>query len=68
MLCFTTNQVNSQFQISPTSEWPNIWNIGKKETLKSNQLFGHNMNLGHQYFENDLNDLCIMYVRWYDAN
>lgn len=68
MLCFTSNQINSQFQISPTSEWPNIWNIGKKETLMSNQLFGHNMNLGHQYFENDLNDLCIMYVRWYDAN
>jgi hypothetical protein len=67
MLCLTTNEVDSEFQVSPTSEWPNIWNIGVKKVLQSNQLFGHNMNLGHQYFQNPKNDLGILYVRWYDA-
>jgi hypothetical protein len=60
------NEVNSEFQISPTSEWPDLWNRGVKETLSGNRLFCQNMNLGHQYHQNDKNDVTMIYIRWYD--
>ena len=37
-----------------------------KETLSDNRLFAHNMNLGHQYHQNDKNDVTLIYIRWYD--
>ncbi len=58
--------VNSEFQVSHADEWPDIWNRGVKETLSNNRLFGHNMNLGHQYYQNDKNDVVLIYIRWYD--
>ena len=58
--------VNSEFQVSHADEWPDIWNRGIKETLSNNRLFGHNMNLGHQYYQNDKNDVVLIYIRWYD--
>ena len=66
MLSLGSNDVTSEFMVSPTSEWPNLWNIGVKTTLESNKLFGHTMNLGHQYFKKDKNDLTLLYIRWYD--
>lgn len=57
---------NSEFQVSYTSEWPDIWNRGIKETLSNNRLFSHNMNLGHQYHQKDNNDVTFLYIRWYD--
>lgn len=66
MLSLGSNDVTSEFMVSPTSEWPNLWNIGVRTTLESNKLFGHTMNLGHQYFKKDKNDLTLLYIRWYD--
>jgi len=66
MYSLAEQEVNSEFLVSPTSEWPDIWNRGVKEVLTSNRLFGHSMNLGHQYFKKDKNELVLLYVRWYD--
>ncbi len=66
MYSLSIQEVNSEFLISPTAQWPDIWNRGVKEVLTSNKLFGHTMNLGHQYFQRDKNDLILLYIRWYD--
>lgn len=66
MYSLAEKEVTSEFLVSPTAEWPNIWNIGVKEVLTTNKLFGHTMNLGHQYFQKDKNELVLLYVRWYD--
>ena len=58
--------VNSEFQVSYADEWPDIWRRGVKETLSNNRLFAHNMNLGHQYYQNDNNQVTMIYIRWYD--
>ncbi len=58
--------VNSEFQVSYADEWPDIWHRGVRETLTNNKLFAHNMNLGHQYYQNDNNDVTMIYIRWYD--
>ena len=62
----SSDDVNSEFQVSHTSEWPDVWKRGIKETLSDNRLFAHNMNLGHQYHQNDKNDVTLIYIRWYD--
>lgn len=66
MLSLSSSEVNSEFMVSPTASWPDIWNIGVRTTVESNKLFGHTMNLGHQYFKKDKNDLTLLYIRWYD--
>jgi hypothetical protein len=66
MYSLTLQEANSEFLVSPTAEWPNIWNIGVKEVLTTNKLFGHTMNLGHQYFKKDKNELVLLYIRWFD--
>jgi len=58
--------VDSEFQVSYTSEWPDVWQRGIREVLSDNRLFGHNMNLGHQYHQNENNDVMMIYIRWYD--
>ena len=60
------DNVDSEFQVSYADEWPDIWNRGVKETLSNNRLFAHNMNLGHQYYQNDNNKVTMIYIRWYD--
>lgn len=65
-ISLSKDNVNSTFQITPTSEWPNIWNIGLNETLSNNRLFAHNMNLGHQYHQHDIDDVTLLGMRWYD--
>ena len=60
------DNVDSEFQVSYANEWPDIWNRGVKETLSNNRLFAHNMNLGHQYYQNDNNKVTMIYIRWYD--
>ena len=60
------DEVNSEFQISPTEEWPDVWKRGRKEVLSNNRLLCHNMNMGHQYHQHDKNDVVIVYIRWYD--
>lgn len=60
------DNIDSEFQVSYADEWPDIWNRGVKETLSNNRLFAHNMNLGHQYYQNDNNDVTMIYIRWYD--
>tara|TARA_R110002020_G_scaffold354143_1_gene566942 strand:- start:887 stop:1471 length:585 start_codon:yes stop_codon:yes gene_type:complete len=62
----SSDNVNSEFQVSYADEWPDIWKRGVKETLSNNRLFAHNMNLGHQYYQNDNNDVTMIYIRWYD--
>tara|TARA_R110000822_G_C15101739_1_gene471964 strand:- start:35 stop:616 length:582 start_codon:yes stop_codon:yes gene_type:complete len=62
----SSDDVNSEFQVSPADEWPDIWNRGVKETLSNNRLFAHNMNMGHQYHQNEKNDVTLIYIRWYD--
>lgn len=62
----SSDNVNSEFQVSYADEWPDIWKRGVKETLSNNRLFAHNMNLGHQYYQNDKNDVVLIYIRWYD--
>ena len=60
------DNIDSEFQVSYADEWPDIWNRGIRETLSDNKLFAHNMNLGHQYYQNDNNDVTLIYIRWYD--
>lgn len=60
------DNIDSEFQVSYADEWPDIWNRGIRETLSNNKLFAHNMNLGHQYYQNDNNDVTLIYIRWYD--
>ena len=62
----SSDSVNSEFQVSYADEWPDIWHRGVKETLSNNRLFAHNMNLGHQYYQNDNNKVTMIYIRWYD--
>jgi hypothetical protein len=67
MLSLTNDEVNSEFMISPTPEGPEFWNMGVRTIVTSNKLFGHNMNLGHEYFPKDKNHVGILYIRWYDG-
>ena len=62
----SSDNVDSEFQVSYADEWPDIWKRGVKETLSNNRLFAHNMNLGHQYYQNDNNKVTMIYIRWYD--
>lgn len=62
-----TSNANSEFMISPNADGPGLWNMGVKKVLKDNQIFGHNMNFGHQYFTKTNNDVQLIYIRWFDA-
>ena len=68
MLSLTDKKVNSEFMISPTKDGPTLWNIGIQTTVDKNKLFGHNMNLGHDYIAKDKNELGFLYIRWFDAD
>ena len=53
--------------VSPTPDGPEFWNIGVRTKANSNQLYGHNMNLGHEYVANEKNRVTMLYMRWFDA-
>ncbi len=61
-------EVNSEFTVSPTPEGPDFWNMGVRTAVATNKLFGHNMNLGHEYDPKDKNNVAILYIRWFDAS
>ncbi len=67
MLTLTKNDVNSEFMVSPTPEGPDFWKMGVRTVATSNKLFGHNMHLGHEYAPKENNNVCILYMRWFDA-
>lgn len=67
MLSFTDQEVNSELMVSPSPEGPEFWNIGGREKLTSNKLFGHTLNVGHQYTPGSNNNVTLMYCRWYEG-
>ena len=67
MLSLSRHEVDSEFMISPSPEGPEFWNHGVRTTVSTNKLFGHNINMGHQYIPKTKNQLGFLYIRWYDA-
>ena len=66
MLMLSSDEVTSEFMVSPGPDGPDFWNMGVRTTASSNKLFGHNMNLGHGYFPKEKNQVGVLYIRWYD--
>lgn len=68
MLIFAKDKINSRLKVSPTPEGPGLWNIGFDLELTPNFMMAHTINLGHDYTVGDLNNLDLLYMRWYEAN
>lgn len=66
MLMLSSDEVTSEFMVSPGPDGPDFWSMGVRTTASSNKLFGHNMNLGHGYFPREKNQVGVLYIRWYD--
>ena len=67
MYTITDQEVDSEFMVSPTPDGPEFWNIGVRTKANTNQLYGHNMNLGHEYVAKEKNRVTMLYMRWFDA-